>query len=192
MATADEILATMPQDTGEYEDVCMIDLNARTISIPENLQVVGVESDEDVTRRKFKMPWKYGEVNLSSFNIRINYRNAAGGEDVYIVTDMKVTDDVMTFSWLLPRKAMRAKGDILFVVCMTLPDSAEDDGIGREWNSTLATFKVLEGLEVNPIPEEEEAEAYGAHGHLPQRRKPFDQSADTHGSHTVQRAYNVI
>lgn len=158
MATADEILAAMPQDTGEYEEVCTIDLDARTIDIPEKLQIVGVESDEDVTRRKFKMPWKYGDVNLSSFNIRINYRNAAGSEDVYIVTDMKVTDDVMTFSWLLNRKAMRAKGSIQFVVCMVLPDSEEDDGIGREWNSTLGTFTVLEGLEVNPIPEEEKAE----------------------------------
>ena len=66
IATAEEILATMAEDCSEYEDVCLIDTETRIISISEKLKVVGVESDEDVVRRTFRMPWKVGENDLST------------------------------------------------------------------------------------------------------------------------------
>lgn len=156
MATAEEILATMAEDTSEYEEVCLIDTDARTISIPNKLKIVGVESDEDVVRRTFRMPWQFGENDLSTFAIRINYLNAQGEGDKYTVEDMAKSGDDMTFSWLLSRNATKYKGNIRFVVCMILSDGSEID---KEWNTTLAEFTVLEGLETSGQIEEENPDA---------------------------------
>ena len=152
IATAEEILATMEDDTSEYEDVCLIDTETRVISVSEKLKVVGVESDEDVVRRTFRMPWRFGENDLSTFSIRINYLNANGEGDIYTVEDMAKNGDDMTFSWLLSRHATKYRGSIRFVVCMILFDGGEID---KEWNTTLAEFTVLEGLETSRQIEED-------------------------------------
>lgn len=161
MATAEEILATMPQDASEYEEVCTVDLSARTIEIPEKLKIVGVESDEDVTRRKFRMFWQYGDIDLAEFSVKINYENAKGEGGIFPVSDVARAGEDMTFSWLLSRKALKYKGNIRFVVCMTQASGAE---IVKEWNSTIAEFKVLEGLEIDGDIDEDADSGGGSSG----------------------------
>lgn len=142
MATADEILATMSEET--TQSVIVIDNDLRTINIPENIKILGVESDDDVLRLHFRMPKMYGEVDLSEFAIRINYMNAAEKGDVYVVTDAVVVEDHITFSWLVGRTATERKGDVNFIVCLK---QVENGVVEQEFNTTLATLKVLEGLE---------------------------------------------
>ena len=129
----------------EETEVCTIDNDLRTITIPSGLQTVGVESDEDVRRLNFQMPKQYGEVDLSAFDVRVNYLNANKEGDVYVVTDKEVSGDHMTFSWLLSRNAMAYKGTIRFIVCLKKTD---DEGVTQqEFNTTIAQLTVLEGLE---------------------------------------------
>lgn len=127
------------------EEICTIDNDLRTITIPSGLQTVGVESDEDVRRLNFQMPKQYGEVDLSAFDVRVNYLNANKEGDVYVVTDKEVSGDHMTFSWLLGRNAMAYKGTIRFIVCLKKID--EDGIVQQEFNTTVAQLAVLEGLE---------------------------------------------
>lgn len=159
MATAEEILATMPQDASEYEEVCTVDLSTRTIDIPEKLKIVGVESDEDVTRRKFRMFWQYGDIDLAAFSVKINYQNAKGEGGIFPVSDVAKAGEDMTFSWLLSRKALKYKGNIRFVICMTQWSVGE---IVKEWNTTIAEFKVLEGLEIDGDIDEDADSGGGA------------------------------
>ena len=129
----------------EEEELFVIDNELRTITIPSNIQNVGVESDEDVRRLRFQMPKQYGEVDLSAFDVRVNYLNANKEGDVYVVTDKEVSGDHMTFSWLLSRNAMAYKGTIRFIVCLKKTD---DEGVTQqEFNTTIAQLTVLEGLE---------------------------------------------
>lgn len=129
----------------EGTEVCTIDNDLRTITIPSNIQNVGVESDEDVRKLCFQMPKQYGEVDLSAFDVRVNYLNANKEGDVYVVTDKEVSGDHMTFSWLLSRNAMAYKGTIRFIVCLKKTD---DEGVTQqEFNTTIAQLTVLEGLE---------------------------------------------
>ena len=158
MATAEEILAEMAEEESADTGVLVIDPDTRVITIPERLRTAGVESDEDVRRYRFEMPLESDGINFSAFDVRINYRNAAGEEDIYIVTDAAAKGGMLTFSWLLSRKALRARGTLRFIVCMVLPDEAEADGIGREFNTTVAELTVLEGLEPKPVGEEEAAD----------------------------------
>lgn len=129
----------------EEEELFVIDNELRTITIPSNIQNVGVESDSDVRRLCFQMPKQYGEVDLSAFDVRVNYLNANKEGDVYVVTDKEVSGDHMTFSWLLGRNAMAYKGTIRFIVCLKKID--EDGIVQQEFNTTVAQLTVLEGLE---------------------------------------------
>lgn len=129
----------------EETEVCTIDNSLRTITIPPGIKNVGVESDEDVRRLNFQMPKQYGEVDLSEFDIRINYLNANNQGDAYAVTDKQISGDNITFSWLVGRNALAYKGNIRFIVCLRKTDA--EGVVQQEFNTTLAQLTVLEGLE---------------------------------------------
>lgn len=129
----------------EETEICTIDNDLRTITIPSSLQIVGVESDEDVRRLYFQMPKQYGEVDLSGFNIRINFMNANNSGDVYAVTDKQVSGDNITFSWLVGRNVLAYRGNIRFIVCLKKTDA--EGVVQQEFNTTIAQLTVLEGLE---------------------------------------------
>ena len=140
----EEALAQAETYSSENE-VLVIDNNLRTIAIPSSITIAGVESDEDVRRLNFQMPAQYGEVDLSEFNVRINYLNANLEGDLYKVTDAVSADGLITFSWLLGRKALAYRGALSFSVCLKKKDS--EGNVIREFNVTPAQLNVLEGLE---------------------------------------------
>ena len=146
MATADEILSQLAT---EEDKVLVINNDLRTITIPQTVKMLGVESDEDVLRLHFRMPKTYGETDLSEFVIRINYINAKGNGDIYTVSDTSIVDDTITFSWLISRNATAYKGSVRFIVCLKLYD--ETGLLIKEYNTTVSSLPVLEGLEVSDI-----------------------------------------
>lgn len=142
--TLEEALAASTVDDSSTDRVLVIDSDLRTITIPGTIKNLGVESDDDVNRLYFQMPKTYGEFDLSEFDIRINYKNGNVG-DVYAVEDKNADGDVITFSWLVGRNAVRTKGATQFIVCLKKSDSS---GVVRqEFNTTVASLNVLEGLE---------------------------------------------
>lgn len=139
----------------QTEDICVIDSDMRIIDIPEQFKVMGVESDKDVKAMRFRIPKTYKGTDLSAFTISVNYQNARGTKGRYIVTDKKVSGDQIEFSWTVGKTATVYRGDTRFIVCMRLTGS--DGVIKKEFNTTLATMTVLEGLEVDdPVIEQEE------------------------------------
>ncbi len=159
--TAEELLAQMESEimplSVESPDKCVIDPESREIVIPEIYQILGVESDEKVERIEFECPKIVGDnIDLSKLQIRINYQNANGDKDQYIVEDVETNGDNIEFSWLLSRKVTMYRGTVNFVVCAV---KVSGETIQNEWNTTLATSQVLEGLEVDtPEPTEEQSD----------------------------------
>ena len=155
MATAEQVLAMMEMNAIEHP-YCIIDADSRKITVPDEYKLLGVESDENVERVYFKCPKIVGDgIDLSTLGLRINYQNANSQKDSYPVDDLTVENEFITFSWLLSRKAVAYKGSVKFIVCaVRIGDNAE---ISNEWNTTLASAEVLEGLEVDlsGIPDEE-------------------------------------
>lgn len=141
MPTAAELLAK----TSNTDKTLVIDNDLRTIEIPSSVTNLGVESDDKVLRLNFRMPRYLGKTDLSIFAIRINYLNASGEGDTYFVNDMEIVGDNLTFSWLVGPNATAYKGDTQFNVCMKIVDS--QGYIQKEYNTTIATLPVLEGLE---------------------------------------------
>ena len=139
MPTALELLSTEACD-----DILVVDLESRTIIIPKTVSVLGVEADDETRILHFCVPRYYCEVDLSEFSIRINYKNAKGEGDLYIVTDTVIEGDLIKFDWIVGRHAFTKKGNVVFNVC--LKDVFEGI-VRREFNTTVAILPVLEGLE---------------------------------------------
>lgn len=141
----------------ESPDKCVIDPESREIIIPETYQILGVESDEKTERIEFQCPKIVGDnIDLSKYQLRINYQNANGEKDQYIVEDVETNGENIEFSWLLSRKVTLYRGAVNFIVCAV---RVSGDTIQNEWNTTLAQSEVLEGMEVTtPQPSEEQSD----------------------------------
>lgn len=155
MATAEQVLAMMEMNAIEHP-YCIIDADSRKITVPDEYKLLGVESDENVERVYFKCPKIVGDgIDLSTLGLRINYQNANSQKDSYPVDELTVENEFITFSWLLSRKAVAYKGTVKFIVCAVR--TGDDGMVSNEWNTTIASAEVLEGLEVDfsSIPDEE-------------------------------------
>lgn len=155
--TAEELLLSINAQSVESNEKCAIDPETREINIPLTYQILGVESDEKTERIEFECPRIVGDsIDLTQLQLRINYQNANGEKDQYIVDDVTQNGDNVIFSWLLSRKVTAYRGTVSFIVCAVKVSSST---ITNEWNTTLAEAQVLEGLEVEtPSPSEEQSD----------------------------------
>lgn len=148
MSTIDEILASMPDDnvSATIDGVLVIDTNTRQITLPSSEFVFGVESDTH-SERKYFMCSRYAgnQLDLASCFIRVNYRNANGETDTYLVDDVRVVEDNILFSWLLSKKVTIYRGQVQFVVCASRLGGNGSASV--EWHTTVAKGTVLEGVE---------------------------------------------
>ena len=119
-----------------------INSNTRQFNVPGADLVFGVVADSDAERKYFQCPRYVGDnLDLAACFIRINYRNANGKTDFYLVDDMVIDGDNITFSWLLSPKVTEYRGQIKFVMCAVGPD------LKLKWHTTQGTGQVMEGLE---------------------------------------------
>ena len=147
MATAAELLNSEEIAARTFS----INSDLRTVTAPANFTVFGVESDDDVARIYFKGPRFYKGVDLSTFRVRVNILNGNKEEDAYDVTDMQVdpSTDTIIFSWLIGRHTAQYSGEIRFALCFRELD--ENAYVLREFNTTIATGTILEGLETTTL-----------------------------------------
>lgn len=133
---------TAPLAEIEPENIerCFVDDVTRSITIPESLQIAGVEADNNVKRIFFETDREAQIVDLSQLEVYINYLNANGEADRYHCDDKKIVGDRLQFSWLISDFATKYKGQIRFIVCM-------ENTNGEHWNTTVHELTVLEGLE---------------------------------------------
>lgn len=120
----------------------LVNSNTRQFNIPGSDLVFGVTDDSDVERKHFQCPRYVGDnLDLAACFIRINYRNANGKTDFYLVDDMAIKGDNITFSWLLSPKVTEYRGQVKFVMCAVGPD------LKLKWHTAQGTGQVMEGLE---------------------------------------------
>lgn len=149
MATADGILEQMEAEAQGETLVCVIDPETRTITVPLEYQLLGVENDKRVERIYFQCPKIVGDnQDLSrDYILFINYVNANGDPDAYKINDMQVEGDNITFSWLLEEKVTLYQGDIQISFCGIIPGDEQEDPDKNRWGTTINTdCTVLTGL----------------------------------------------
>lgn len=158
--TTDQLLNLLEAeiDTTDSEPkYCIIDPDRRKIYVDPDYQILGVESDEKADRILFRCPKTVGDgLDLTQYQLRINYQNANDQKGQYLVEDVTVDGEDILFSWLLHRPVTACQGTVRFIVCAI---SVEEGEVKNEWNTTVAQCDVLEGLEVEnpviPTPEED-------------------------------------
>lgn len=134
----------------ESNKVYKIDLDTRAVLVPAG-EVIGVYHDKDVNRLTFEVPGIYKGIDLTNYQISINYMNEEEQKDVYLVEDMLVTMNMnnkpesIQFSWLVGATACAVPGNVGFTVCFKKLDS--EGNIINEINTKLTRMKVLEGCE---------------------------------------------
>lgn len=143
--TLEEALEASVQSNAEDNEVIVIDNDLRKITIPASITLLGVESDENVRTLHFQMPKTYKGLDLSEFAIRINYMNANNVGDTYAVDDSEISGENIVFAWTVGRVACMYKGNTKFIVCLKKKDVSGN--VLKEFNTSLASLSVLEGLE---------------------------------------------
>lgn len=122
--------------------VITVDPDTRQLNIPGIELVFGVEGDSGSERKYFQFPRYVGDnVDLAGSFLRVNYRNANGDKDFYLVNDVAVEGDSVVFSWKIHEKVVAYKGQVRFVVCVVGPD------LKVKWHTTLGVGMSSEGLE---------------------------------------------
>lgn len=120
----------------------VVNPTTRQFNIPGAELVFGVTADSGAARKEFQCPRYVGDkLDLTGCFIRMNYQNANGEIDSYLVSDVTVSGDNIVFSWALSPKVTMYRGNISFVMCATGPDTK------IKWHTTLGRGQVLEGLE---------------------------------------------
>ena len=107
-----------------------IDNDLRTINIPSDTKLLGVVGDKDVNRLEIEMPAYYKDIDLSSYAVKINFRNVERGglrhiEGEYIPVDKVSTGEVINFSWLVGEDACKYVGITEFSICLSDSETKE-------------------------------------------------------------------
>lgn len=154
MDNIDELLANAEEIDYLADDIqFLIDENLRTVTIPPDGVVLGVEGDKNSNRVNFQMPRYYNGFDMSEFTVRVNYVNANGDGGVYTVNDLEVRDDMILFTWLVDSDACAYIGVVRFLVRMTISNGGE---LIQAFDTTIAKANVLEGLPITTIIDEED------------------------------------
>ena len=148
MPTAEELLSrtlATSTDSAIDDNRFIISEDLRTITVPNSQKIIGVTNDLDVRRIWFSMPKRCDGLDLSTFTPYVNFRNAAGEEGFYMATDLQAEEDILTFSWVVSRRACARDGEVTFSV--TLRKMAQDGTtILNEFNTTTQKMVCLVGL----------------------------------------------
>ena len=180
MPTLDELL-----NTSNEVATCTVNPDTREIIVPEKYKILGVFSDEKVTKIPFTCPKVVGNnVDLTEYNLYINYQNAIGRHNAYLVDDVAVSGDNITFSWLLSRDVTLSSGVVKYSICAK---KLNGDSISNEWNTTIANGVVIQGLEATQAIVEENPdiiEAILSKAHTHANKSVLDKFAETDGKPT--------
>lgn len=156
----EEAFATMPDTdiVSENPDInYVIDTDQRIVLIPQHTIVLGVQGDVDINHVKFRLPRTYRGVDLTDFDVRVNYVNANGDKNFYIVkkNNYIAFTNCIYFEWVVASDAVAYTGDVSFAVVLIKTNNGK---IIQEFNTTIATGKSLQGLAVDSAVTPEQRE----------------------------------
>jgi len=144
MATANEILAG---ESGLNNIWFEIDLLARQIVIPKAITNLGTKNEKDVMRARFKLPRFFFGVDFSEFKIGIDYTNAEGEEDRYEPTDVIVSANEITFTWIVGRHAALYEGNVTFGLCAKRLNPVDPNDPNNEFHTTKTSLPILDSMD---------------------------------------------
>lgn len=145
MATAEEILAGMAEETVEETLEIVIDESLQKMIIPPGLTHLGVAGDDSVKTLYFRCPKMHGKYDLSEFEIFVSYTNEGAAGRILPVSNKVINDSDMTFECELEGDAFLYKGFTAFALNMRLYD--ENYIPIKKFNTEPEKLPVKEGMD---------------------------------------------
>lgn len=128
----------------------IIDNNLRQIIIPDGMNILGVAGDIEVKCVSFEMPRYYNGIDMSEFDIFVDYENAKGCRNYYKVVDTKThsstttqSSDNIAFTWTLESDVTAHQGTVAFAIRMVKRNGTK---IVKQFDTDKATGIVLDGM----------------------------------------------
>lgn len=132
-------------ETNEPED-CITVNDDRKIYVPARLRRLGVQYDHNIETVTFSCPRFWDGYDMSKMRIYINYLRPDGIKGKYLTTNINVSDNTMTFDWVVSNNVTHVRGNLSFLICIVKTD---DEGVEeRHWNSEICRdCYISEGME---------------------------------------------
>lgn len=122
----------------------VVDVESRKIIIPEGITHIGVKGDDETRTLNFKMPTTYKELDLSGYEAKVHYENAAGEENFALAENKEVDGENMTFQWKVGGDVYVKEGKMYFWLCLESKSSLSGLSLNK-WHTTKASLEVLDG-----------------------------------------------
>ncbi len=146
----------------DTEPIFVIDSNKRTITVPKELQTIGVAGDHNAETVYFEIDRYFDSYDLKQLACLVQYRNAIEDEYIfmcdpneYVVVDEDGASKIR-FGWTVGQTVTAAEGMVEFAVRFF---TLEDSELVYSFNTKPAIVQVARGLNVtanpayNPVPE---------------------------------------
>lgn len=146
------------------EHPLVVDLTSRTITVPDELKYIGVETDNNSEKVWFKVPRYFdepdvqGKGDLLSKVAQVHFLNAGGSFGVYNVTETKDNEDgTISLAWLVGKDVTAFSGNVQFQLVFTLFDNGNNV---YKLSTTPATLIVRAGIDTKNFSISKDSETY--------------------------------
>lgn len=146
------------------EHPLIVDLTSRTITVPEELKYIGVETDNNSEKVWFKVPRYFdepdvqGKGDLLTKVAQVHFLNAGGSYGVYTITETKDNEDgTISLAWLIGKDVTEFSGDVKFQLVFTLFDNGNNV---YKLSTTPATLVVRAGINTKNFSVSKESATY--------------------------------
>ena len=127
----------------DTEPEITIDMDNRTITVPTELQNIGVVNDNNAETVYMRIPsTTFDGISLIDKTAFIEYINAGNEYNTYEVTDVNVEDNTIKLGWTIDNNVTRYSGAVAFQLTFELSTT-------YKWSTVPTTFNIRAGLNMN-------------------------------------------
>lgn len=135
----------------ETEPEITVDMDSRTITVPLELQNIGVVSDNNAETVYIRVPsTTFDGITLTDKVAYIEYINAGKEYNTYQISEIEVAEDgTIKLGWTIDNNVTRYPGIIHFQLSFELDTN-------YKWSTLPATMNILAGLDIDAtVPQSE-------------------------------------
>lgn len=127
----------------DTEPEITVDMDNRTITVPSELQTIGVATENNAETVYIHVPSiTFDGIDLTDKTAYIYFVNAGKEVNIYKVTDVTVENNSIKLGWTITNDVTRYAGTVSFSIAFELDNS-------YKLTTTPATLTVLKGLDID-------------------------------------------
>ncbi len=127
----------------DTEPEITVDMDNRTITVPQELKDIGVVDDNNAETVYIRIPsTTFDGISLMDKTAYIEYINAGNEYNAYEITDVNVEGNTIKLGWTIDNNVTRYAGTVAFQLTFELSTT-------YKWSTVPATLNIRSGLNMN-------------------------------------------